>query len=312
MDDFLGSLVLKSLGLAPVLQPRPVSRFEPWSTDGVLETANSDLDAPSETERAAAGAETGTLALPREDDLPVRARPDPLHPAPRHQDDIMPPHPPTLQPFPPSEPGQAVMHQAGLISAPAPSQPTAQVGEASGERGALPAPTDRSGVEREALPVPLKETVGSVPVLPVPVLDRLQPIVEQTPTQRAAVGRERPDPSRADQPSLARSPVPATLGALSAAQPVVPPIVERMELATEKQGGGQDTRSGSLWASPPPAAVPRPLPDPQPPAPPTIHVTIGRIEVRATPPPAPVTRSAPTASTMSLEDYLRSHTGKGR
>jgi len=85
-----------------------------------------------------------------------------------------------------------------------------------------------------------------------------------------------------------------------------------MERVMEKQGGGQDTRSGSLRASPPPASVPRPLPDPQPPAPPTIHVTIGRIEVRATQPPAPVRRSAPTASTMSLEDYLRSRTRKGR
>ena len=135
------------------------------------------------------------------------------------------------------------------------------------------------------------------PLVPAP--DQVQPIIEQTPTQRAAVERERPDHSLADRPSLARSPVPATLGALSAAQPAVPPIVERMELATEKQGGGQDTGSGSLRTSPPPA-------------PPTIHVTIGRIEVRATQPPAPVRRSAPTASTMSLEDYLRSRTRKGR
>lgn len=49
----------------------------------------------------------------------------------------------------------------------------------------------------------------------------------------------------------------------------------------------------------------------QPQAPPTIHVTIGRVEVRATPqaarPPAP----RPAAPRMSLEDYLRSR-GEGK
>ncbi len=55
-------------------------------------------------------------------------------------------------------------------------------------------------------------------------------------------------------------------------------------------------------------AEPARPPRPRPPAPPeaTIHVTIGRIEVRATPPGAPTApreRQAPTV--MSLEDYLR-------
>ena len=44
----------------------------------------------------------------------------------------------------------------------------------------------------------------------------------------------------------------------------------------------------------------------------TIHVTIGRIEVRATLPPAPIKRASPPTSTMSLDDYLRSRSGAGR
>jgi len=38
---------------------------------------------------------------------------------------------------------------------------------------------------------------------------------------------------------------------------------------------------------------------------PTIQVTIGRIEVRATPPAAPVPKSRPASPTLSLDDYLR-------
>jgi hypothetical protein len=57
-------------------------------------------------------------------------------------------------------------------------------------------------------------------------------------------------------------------------------------------------------------AVPWPV-HTQPPAP-TIHVTIGRVEVRATGPtaPAPKPRSAP--QTMSLDEYLRKRSGGGR
>ncbi len=38
---------------------------------------------------------------------------------------------------------------------------------------------------------------------------------------------------------------------------------------------------------------------------PTIQVTIGRIEVRATPPAAPVPKPRPASPTLSLDDYLR-------
>jgi len=58
-------------------------------------------------------------------------------------------------------------------------------------------------------------------------------------------------------------------------------------------------------------AHPRPAPPLPTPAmtlePPIVHVTIGRIDVRATPPPAPPPRRAPTPerrSSLSLEQYL--------
>lgn len=49
------------------------------------------------------------------------------------------------------------------------------------------------------------------------------------------------------------------------------------------------------------------------PAPPTVHVTIGRIEVRATPAPLQsLTKTKPSANAMSLDEYLGRRNGGGR
>ena len=45
---------------------------------------------------------------------------------------------------------------------------------------------------------------------------------------------------------------------------------------------------------------------------PTVHVTIGRVEVRATPPPAPAPARERGPRAMSLEEYLRGRAGAGR
>jgi hypothetical protein len=51
-------------------------------------------------------------------------------------------------------------------------------------------------------------------------------------------------------------------------------------------------------------------------APPAVHVTIGRIEVRATPAAPPATprpqAQAPVPAPMSLEEHLRQRTGGRR
>ncbi len=36
MSDFLGNLAMKSLGLAPLVQPRPLSAFEALPAEGAL------------------------------------------------------------------------------------------------------------------------------------------------------------------------------------------------------------------------------------------------------------------------------------
>lgn len=63
-----------------------------------------------------------------------------------------------------------------------------------------------------------------------------------------------------------------------------------------------------------PSPIPPMISPPQPdkPAAPTIQVTIGRIEVRATPPPPPAKKSAPATPQLSLETYLRQRNGGRR
>jgi hypothetical protein len=58
----------------------------------------------------------------------------------------------------------------------------------------------------------------------------------------------------------------------------------------------------SAFAAPP--VLPGPVGDPAPPPEPTVHVTIGRVEVRAVTAPARPPRAAPAARTMSLDEYL--------
>lgn len=61
--------------------------------------------------------------------------------------------------------------------------------------------------------------------------------------------------------------------------------------------------------------TPVPTPEAAPPPMPTVHVTIGRIEVRATPPPATTAqaqRQKPAPTVMSLDDYLHQQAKGGR
>jgi hypothetical protein len=60
-------------------------------------------------------------------------------------------------------------------------------------------------------------------------------------------------------------------------------------------------RPGAFAGSP---AFPGPAGDPAPPPEPTVHVTIGRVEIRAVTAPAPPARPAPAARAMGLDEYL--------
>lgn len=133
----------------------------------------------------------------------------------------------------------------------------------------------------------------------VPALDRAEP---QSST-RAALSTSLPRPERPDLPPAsahARPPAAAVVPSVRALSterrpaddraPAVPP---RQRLTVEE--------NMPVWVRP---AAPA--------AEPVIQVTIGRIEVRATPAAAPAPRPRPAASpAMSLEEYLRRRSRRG-
>jgi hypothetical protein len=115
--------------------------------------------------------------------------------------------------------------------------------------------------------------------------------------------------------------------------PVIKPLVRRTGSQQETESTRQSRPDEKLEPatsrpqirSIQPSELPQPFPRPlvsmprrsarskpnAPPSPPTIQVTIGRVEVRATRPPAAIKPLPPRATPqLSLEDYLRSRSGE--
>jgi hypothetical protein len=181
---------------------------------------------------------------------------------------------------------------------------------------------ERVIIERERLPQEhepganvVKSVISSAPV-PLAPAQKVEPQLnaEKSPLQHLVVEHVRPEAERVVQPGVSQLPDPAPppmINAHNVVRPHVTAIVERSEGAPGHAVRDQIDRSGTaqqLQLNP--AEFRRP-PLAQSPAP-TIHVTIGRIEVRAAAPTTPVKRASPPASTMTLEEYLRSRAGDRR
>jgi hypothetical protein len=120
-----------------------------------------------------------------------------------------------------------------------------------------------------------------------------------------------------DHPNPAAGPAPRPAGSqASAIQPLPPPPVSPAPESklpvpvTPTVPRGPAPRDFTGKAETPAVRVPSRRAEPPPPA---IHVTIGRVEVRAVPPAAPPPHPAqPTAPRVSLDEYLRGRTGGRR
>jgi hypothetical protein len=324
MGDYLGDLVARSLGLADVVQPRPVSLFEPPAVAGW-----PDADRLSGLEMA--DGEQSPGEGPR--DLRSTARPPVGYPMVSLLPVISPRRPPEPGQHPPGgfsavadwRPGRRSDQPHAL--APVVSRPTQAERQVSSDHGgpdpARPTPAPMTGPLAE--PGRARPSAGSAsqPRGPGRPKSRLA-----TPRDEAkdAPGRN-PAQTQSEIWNVAQDETPGeTLnfagkerGRRRALEPVVQRVtVER--LAAPAAPPSPNTTESSPTPAMPSAVVTRPrvrayveatapapagstaTPEPDP----TIQVTIGRVEVRATPPPAPAPRKERSVPpVMSLEEYLR-------
>jgi hypothetical protein len=166
--------------------------------------------------------------------------------------------------------------------------------------------------ERER-PVALTEERG-------PAADRFMPIqrVQEASPPRGATGLDAHAPT--DPAFMPRVHVPGRL----ATQPTpenretrrdARPDVRSAHLGPVVRDGVESTVPDVSLAPPPAVLVPRLLQPAQPvipkPAEPVIHVTIGRVEIRAVSAPAGPERPKPSKPALSLSDYLHRRSGGG-
>lgn len=273
MSDFFSHLIARSLGTAEVVQPRPALRF--------------DL-------------ETRAEAAP----LPLEAVA------------------PTAQP---------VVHSVSAPEAPPPQHwPLAETPRLRPTVLPVPTPTPLAPPTEHPHALPAIQSAGhhvenNVRVLIQPSIESVQPLariearLSQTPTATEPVTRETHVQHQTfiegliERERLARE---VQVKADTVGQAVSRPVPAGPRAAQPSNDSIRVTERPERAA---PIVQPRialrPLPStPKAPTPteaPTIHVTIGRIEVRATP-PAPARPTRPAQRGPSLEDYLHKREAKTR
>lgn len=312
MPDFFTRLAERTLGLANTIQPVLPSRFAPGAP-GI--DAGMEVEQEQTIEASTPQPSQQARSTPRSIDAPVEEQRTPAQPqqnrqsAPRavvHQPDQAPA--PTVERAAPAQPRRDPA-PADRPSHTAPPAETSHLIERHAE-SAQPtvrssAPAARSDAQRFA-PTAHQEERPRLVDAPAPSLrssEQRPPLERQTlstePSSQTLPTSEQHDPGepRATLLPLADDrQVPHAQRCDSTAPTERPELVEREQ-------------------NPPRAAdTPRTIEPAAAQAGPQIHVSIGRIEVRAvTPPPAPPSKPTPAPTPrMSLDDYLRSQNGDRR
>jgi hypothetical protein len=157
-----------------------------------------------------------------------------------------------------------------------------------------------------------------------PRLNRPLPVTPEKGAQQADIQGLPPDSSpvireiRIDGP-IEHTLAPAIQVAPESSRPITSPKVSTIPLVEPApQPPVWRTEVPAIRASAgiQPLSAPLPVlsvPNPEPPPTPTVNVTIGRIEIRAVPPPAtPPRKPASQPKLMSLDDYLKARSNGGQ
>lgn len=279
MTGYLRALGALAVGAAPTLRPRPRSRFEPARLDGEL-LGEMDVErvapVPRATRRYPEPLSGHPEPVPRP--LPTGAAPEPRH---------VPEPIPSLAPSSAS-PGSTLPDVTPLISA----------HRAGGHRGVEP-PSSTTSTTRAVTPTaPAATPAPSAPLMPVPVAESV-PVTPVSPRLEAPPQQE-PAPSRTEPPEpvvVTRQVVERVVREVERqpSRETPPPIQRRPEpVVVRPRRAVAETRTAvSRRTEPAPAPV--------------IHVSVGRIEVRAVRPvpsaPPPEPSRTPT-NAPALDEYL--------
>ena len=279
MTDFLAHLLDRTLERTPVLRARRPALFEPGP------------DAPRHRLAARVHAWQG-----EDDEVTVLSPPaqapssrPPAHPRPDDQ----------------HVPGDGIPAQA--TAPPAPPRREAGAGLAGVRTTAHPEPL--AGDERVPPSPPGRRRRASVAARPETDLHRAEAVEAPFPQRPAPPrGGDPPRPAPGAPPPLAADGAPARLPAPHAIPPLaVPPLPPVRSAPPVRETPAQVLRPQARPAAPRAAAAASRVASREVPSrPPTISVTIGRIEVRAAPPASPAKSRRVAAPKLTLDDYLRS------
>lgn len=338
MSNFLKNLALRSLQPEATVGPRLASRFELLAPgDGLLSAGSEPAKVPSEL--------APTIQPETETDRMGLRRPGKDTHVPRQGHDAEPP-------FAPARPGGRIRQASQSPVQPDWAGDRAPVGRAADARRNSPPSTFQRPLASPRSPTTTQPPTGTPRAEMIAADSSLAPSTRPTrrASESIAVRANDEEQQGEGQPGTVRLPVEPRVERLQPAlateelplpgrrptagsplepagpaqsgrrtqHPVEPPAAETLS-AVQAQSVAIRTMEQSPGRQPPWHRQRRlerggqTAPDPgQQPAP-TIQVSIGRIEVRATRPPAPaLPRERTNPSVMSLDEYLRQRSGGGR
>lgn len=330
MSDFVTRLAERAMGTVPIVQPLIAPRFARGPADHLIEHEDEpaevpdltpprtrpDTPTPDEQEPQNEESDTGvTLPYSAPDD---RTRPDPSDASTTGQEGVdvpdtsgPPRRPPAAREPGPLETGMESIQEERQISSSTPPRPLARAPE-SGSRTLLSGEQARQVFPDRGLRREYRTTIADGRNPPPELRLESEPRVESAPARRGfeeappRLVAEGPtlDPFAPDDvtgramPLAERARVTVEAPALtSGAAPVIVPRIVRHQPDQWREDSADEARVIA----------------PKSPAP-TIKVTIGRIEVRAVTPQAPVQRETPArpGPLLSLDDYLTQRNGGHR
>jgi len=288
MSDYLGNLLARSFTPAAGVRPQVSSLFDPRPASAQMATP---LDADLEACTPAFGV--------------VPPNPDQMSPhvGPRHAEPTLPIEPTKIGPeakpanedqTPPSEKYHAPQHPVRATNAP----PHLVVEVSPDQQCHSPlAPT------RPQLPVTPTNVIHTLPVGKSIAVETVQPIIPEE-------GASAPIPLPFVAPRFERDSEQQPRHQVKEAAPapleVEPAGIQLPARFIRPQVTGVQPVLPAVHDLPAKLTAPSELVSP------TINVTIGRIEVRATPAPVPARSKGRTAPILSLDDYLHSRAQEGR